>query len=450
MEKPKPKRKKAPQANPIETAITSWLEADQPNQDAQLSGEELLAQAPKRWTVYEPMALLPTGSFTSAAWARLLPQAGAARARDLWRRILAELSRRTRAELTHLAVNEGIPLRHRDPASMSEGEQQQQQEQEEENILRSPTGLRMLYGTFFSGRGSSEGGGGGGGGDIAATDDDDYDAALWVRTRQNGIAQTWAPARTMFSRGNVKEKARLLAFHSSPSPSPSPSPDPMAHHRRRSPAGLRGRLAVDLYAGIGYFAFSYAARGLRVLAWELNGWSVEGLRRGARANGWTVRVVRDGPGRPSSSMADVLAGPEQIVVFHEDNARAAARLREVFGKGEEGKEEEEEGEGEEGKEEILHVNAGLLPSSRGSWADAWDIATLRRRRQDQAWLHLHENVGVADIERRRTEIEAWFAALPDQRGRCARVEHVELVKTYAPGVWHCVFDLYITKSSGVT
>lgn len=35
---------------------------------------------------------------------------------------------------------------------------------------------------------------------------------LWVQTTQNGIRQTWAPGHTMFSRGNIKEKARVLEF----------------------------------------------------------------------------------------------------------------------------------------------------------------------------------------------------------------------------------------------
>ncbi|KAK6858721.1 S-adenosyl-L-methionine-dependent methyltransferase [Apiospora arundinis] len=83
----------------------------------------------------------------------------------------------------------------------------------------------------------------------------------------------------MFRRGNIKEKARVLSFH-------EPT-DPSLHHRAMSLGELCNKWAVDMYAGIGYFVFSYAELGMRVLCWELNPWSVEGLRRGALANGWS-------------------------------------------------------------------------------------------------------------------------------------------------------------------
>ncbi|KAI1634015.1 S-adenosyl-L-methionine-dependent methyltransferase, partial [Biscogniauxia mediterranea] len=272
-----------------------------------------------------------------------------------------------------------------------------------------------------------------------------FERALWVSTRQNGIFQTWAPRWTMFSRGNIKEKARLLDFHRRPreeqqlgsenNESENGDERRLSHRASVPSSRLREAWAVDLYAGIGYFVFSYAKQGMRVLGWELNPWSVEGLRRGAEGNGWSVKVVRGLElARP---MAEILAGGEQIVVFLEDNAHAAKRIRELrsYGVG----------------LEVLHVNCGLLPTSDVVWRDAWDIA---RGEGEQAWLHLHENVGVADIDRRKGEIEEWFTALStsekDQSPtRQARVEHAELVKTYAPGVWHCVFDVYIQKSSSI-
>ena len=269
----------------------------------------------------------------------------------------------------------------------------------------------------------------------------------------------------MFSRGNVKEKARLLGFHGggdarhAPSPSQSPSQSPREQGERRHAAARTTRLAtahaVDLYAGIGYFAFSYVRLGMRVLCWELNPWSVEGLRRGARGNGWSVRVVR-GYELSSSSMAELLAGGEQIVVFQEDNARAAARIAEVRWL------RRVDGDSDL---DVLHVNCGLLPASDASWRGAWDIV-VGGGGEAEAWLHLHENVGVADIEGRRGEIERWFGELAEKESGKARrndgdgsseqwtlvvyVDHVERVKTFAPGVWHCVFDLYIAKKNITT
>lgn len=74
-------------------------------------------------------------------------------------------------------------------------------------------------------------------------------------------------------------------------------------------------------------------------------------------------------------------------------------------------------------------------------------------------MHLHENVHVKDIEARRGEIQElmtrWNEELDDSDGTTtttttttetkAVVEHVELVKTFAPDVWHCVFDVYIKR-----
>ncbi|OTB00821.1 hypothetical protein M426DRAFT_15050 [Hypoxylon sp. CI-4A] len=392
---PKPKRRK-PQ-NPIELAITAWLHSTPPMQQPQ---ERLIAEGPRRWTVYEPMVLLPAGSFSfkSSTWQALLSSLPVSSVNDLWIRILAEISKSAGGTaLTHLAVNEGIP------AALQGASKRDNDASDTENILRSPTGLRILHGNFGP----------------SAVDESEtapgFETAIWVSTRQNGVFQTWAPRWTMFSRGNIKEKARLLDFHND------------------RPAKVKDAWAVDMYAGIGYFTFSYAKLGMRVLCWELNPWSVEGLRRGALGNGWSVRIVRSETdlGLP---MEELVGGGERIIVFLEDNRHAARRIREL----------------RELDMNILHVNCGLLPTSEASWKDVWEIAT--RSKGDETWLHLHENVGVADISRRKEEIKHYFLDLAskDVSNKTAHVEHAEQVKTFAPGVWHCVFDLYITRSSSIT
>jgi tRNA wybutosine-synthesizing protein 2 len=201
---------------------------------------------------------------------------------------------------------------------------------------------------------------------------------------------------------------------------------------------LRSKWAVDLYAGIGYFTFSYVKLGLRVLCWELNPWSVEGLRRGAEANGWTVQVIR-GHDLTRATARDLVESAAQIILFEENNTEAGTRISELRRAcADEGKDESGTGAG---AIDILHVNCGLLPTSEASWQCAWGIV----RPRPVAWLHLHENVGATHIAERRGQIERWF----ESRGRKgagqpnARVDHVEMVKTFAPGVWHCVFDLYI-------
>lgn len=473
----RPKKPKAP--NAIEAAIISWFGA-LPSADAsQHDVQSLISRAPKRWVVYEPMVLLPAGSFGSPAWLALLTALSPSQTSDLWAAILAEITSRTsKVPLTHLAANEGIPL-HVSGAGDGAGGPEKGQENavggedggpalpataaiEEENILRSPSGLRILYGDF----GPSSG--------IADEDyADDFTRAFWVSARQNGIYQTWAPRWTMFSRGNVTEKARLLSFHTLPS-SPAADPPPSFHERRAlAPAALRDRCAVDLYAGIGYFTFSYAALGMRVLCWELNPWSVEGLRRGAEANGWSVRVVRGAEELAAFDLAGLLRAERRstttgqaprIIVFQESNECAMRRLAPLLSaetKQDQGPEAEspcqeaehpkEASEGD-GLLEVRHVNCGFLPTSEPTWEDAWEMTHGNTR--GSSWLHLHENVGVHDMERRRAELQGLFDrlrsrdAVQRKQARSATVEHIEQVKTYAPGVWHCVFDVRVDLTEG--
>ncbi|KAK4453054.1 S-adenosyl-L-methionine-dependent methyltransferase [Podospora aff. communis PSN243] len=382
---------KKPKTNSITAAITTWL-STLPTPIPPNEFSTLLHTSPKRWSVYEPLILLPSGSFTSSPWAHLLSSLPPAHLTPLWTAILANISPSSKTPLTHLAINEGIPLHNTSNPEATANEQE-----EEENLLRSPSSLRPLHGDFGPPHPTSP------------PSEEDFAKAFWVSTKQNGITQMWAPRWTMFSRGNVKEKARVLGF--------------------RSAGGGKEKWAVDLYAGIGYFVFSYVKMGMRVLCWELNAWSVEGLRRGAEANGWGVRVVR-GDELEEVRMEELVRGEEEIVVFLEDNKEARRRVEVVRGV------------------EAVHVNCGFLPSSEGVWRDAWEIQRRGLRVGGSGWLHLHENVAVGDIEGRKGEIQG----MVDEWGGGevkGDVEHVELVKTFAPGVWHCVFDVCITRPSVV-
>lgn len=385
-----PERKaKRTHVNPIETAIKSWA-AQLPLELAehiQAEVTRLVALAPKRWVVYPPLVILPSGSFEEEWWHLLEPDALQARHKDdLWKKILEGISKREgKGILTHLAVNAGIPL-HKNGNG------------DEENIFRTPSGLIMLHGNF--------------GPDLDPRhppSEKDFEDALWVSTKQNGITQIWSPRYTMFSRGNIKEKTRLLGFY---------GPAKVLESRRCVKEGLRKQTAIDLYAGIGYFVFSYVKMGMgRVIGWELNPWSVEGLRRGAIANGWSVKVFQKDD--------QLSLGHEDIIVVLEDNNLAEERLASLA------------------VAEISHVNCGLLPSSEASWEMALRILKMH------GWLHLHENVGVNDIEAKRGVVEEALrgALIRKNDLRDVKVEHIELVKTFAPGVWHCVFDVYIWNSS---
>lgn len=359
------------------------------------------------------MVLLPSGSFTSRTWRETLGAVSQVCRGHLWAVMLRRIGEKTREKATHLAVNDGIPL-----TVVAQSDADHSPDQEEENILRSPIGLRILHGDFGPSQTNGQ-----------TVSSKDFTQALWVTTKQNGIHQTWAPRWTMFSRGNVKEKARLLTFHE-PSNHAQAEAQFQLPHRIRPRATMDKSWAVDLYAGIGYFVFSYARLGMRVLCWELNPWSVEGLRRGARANGWSVKVIKDEDlTRPT---AELVSGQENIVVFLENNQKAAGRIRELRAHN-------------LLDLQVSHVNCGLLPRSDDSWEAAREILG----EDGDGWLHLHENVGVKDIEPRQGEIQSLFDAwnMRGGGGRVAKVEHAELVKTFAPDVWHCVFDVYITKSS---
>ncbi|KAL1900470.1 S-adenosylmethionine-dependent methyltransferase [Ceratocystis pirilliformis] len=377
--------------------------------------EELSLSLPKGYLTYEPLAIFPSGSLSSEP-GTLLHLLTAEERDILWRIVLQELSKKSGMNLTHLAVNAGIPVHKegKNQVSSESGHAATTSETaEDKNILRSPTGLRELYGHFGSADGSAY----------------DFDEALWVWTRQNGIWQTWAPKWTMFSRGNVVEKARLLDFHKAQTAESSKFP-------HRILADLKTKTAVDMYAGIGYFVFSYARLGLRVLGWELNPWSIEGLRRGALRNGWAVKVVQ-GADLSALSTIEATSGNEQITIFAEDNCHAQLRLEQLRAANSK----------TPGKcLTVVHVNGGLLPTSEPSWASSFAITRI----SDKAWLHLHDNVGIDDIEARRQELEqrisAW--AIEEGLGRTVAVEHTMKVKTFAPGVWHCVFDVYLSKGAG--
>ncbi|UZP34003.1 hypothetical protein NXS19_001819 [Fusarium pseudograminearum] len=356
---PKPK---ATKGNPIHNAISEWLDSiSLENTESNLTWRaDLLASAPKRFTVYEPMALLPTGSFTSQSWTTLLQKVGKDACQKLWSGILEQISLQGKDTLTHLAVNEGIPL-HKAGVEA------------DENVRRSPSGLRTLYGNFGPQDAPAE-----------EPSQNDFDKTLWASTKQNGIFQTWAPRWTMFSRGNVKEKARLLDMGNKI---------------------LKGTWAVDLYAGIGYFVFSAEAR------------------RCSKPMERTNRS-REDLALPTEKIVD---GGEQIIVFLESNEKALARIQSL--------------QSSRIAQDVRHINCGFLPTSEPTWRDTWNISAPA----GETWLHLHENVGANDTETRREEIQRRFDDWQQGTDRAAKVEHIEQVKTFAPGVWHCVFDVHVYK-----
>ncbi|KAK5135275.1 hypothetical protein LTR08_005377 [Meristemomyces frigidus] len=347
----------------------------------------------RHYVLYGPMALLPSTAYDALAHHNIPPAALAPALLALYTLITHHL------KITHIACTRPIPAQ--DSAHGTETK----------NILRAPRNFTPLFGDFGPATCANP------------PSREDFAAAFWVTAKQNGVYQTWAPRWTMFSRGNVSEKARLVGLG---------SVGAVVEEGRGG--GGRGSCAVDLYAGVGYFAFSFLRAGVgRVVCWDLSGWSCEGLVRGAGANGWGVRFVAGG-----EDFGEGLGDDEgvRVVVFNESNVHAPRRVREARG----------------ALPPIRHVNCGLLPSSRASRGVAVEVLDPSAG----GWIHVHENFAVGEIAHRAEEVRREVQLLVDfQQGeqerdvqaRVVELEHVNRLKSYAPGVMHCVLDIYIPPSA---
>ena len=262
-----------PRINPVTHAVEQWVH----QLPAELlscvgaSHVDLLKSFPSAYAVYPPLLLWPRHTFSSLSWKDIRTRAHP----DDLERLYSSVA--DAAKVEYIAVNHGIPTRN-----ASDGT---------ENVVRSPSNLEPLYGDF-------------GAAVTHPPTPPDLQSALWVSARQNGVVQVWAPLYTMFSQGNVSEKARIMTLPT----------------LKAGVLDAATSSAVDLYGGIGYFVFSYARAGVgKVLVWEINPWSVEGLRRGAEANKWATSIRAAG-----SPWA--VGGDERIVVFQESNDEALSRV----------------------------------------------------------------------------------------------------------------------------
>ncbi|PYH83857.1 hypothetical protein BO82DRAFT_35531 [Aspergillus uvarum CBS 121591] len=422
---PRPPRKPRKQTlNPLHHGIQAFITQHLPA-DTLAKHNLTLTSLPKRFTIYEPLLLLPVNAFTTPpAWHSLYQDLTATQRQNLFATLLQSFAR---YGLTHVAMNAPISLT--DPNSGAE------------NRIRSPGGLIPLYGDFgplpdasASATASALQAQGEGEEAIACPTATDLEQAFWVRTVQNhGIVQIWAPLYTMFSRGNITEKARILG----------------SEFEGLDEEGLGEKVSgisvVDMYAGIGYFVYSYLKRGVkRVWGFEINGWSVEGLRRGCKENGWGCKVFRVGEdgsllgGESLKKVVEGLTEEDRVVVFHGDNRFAAEILGQIRGcvRAEEWN-------------SVRHVNLGLLPSSCFAYENACKIVDSEKG----GWVHVHENVDVQGIEEKKDKVTAVLARLrvkvlgigSEKVTAAADCRHVEQVKTYAPGVMHCVFDVRLSS-----
>ncbi|KAF2651477.1 hypothetical protein K491DRAFT_696458 [Lophiostoma macrostomum CBS 122681] len=522
--------------NPLTHALTRGF-AELPDEilgGIGLDATALVAAFPTTYSVYKPMLLLPAHAFSSAPWIKLLAiyPVDSPVLQPIWERIATALN------TTHIAINAGIPLQRSSTSSSTSTStptptanrtspspptpQYQSSYSPSENTFRSPINLTPIHGAFGPTPTQER---------MLRPTTQDFSSALWDETRQNGITQVWAPRYTMFSRGNVREKTRVLALGAVGSASATPLRKPKsdadsepasavangsipgdAEERKEKRNGEARQhehehehnyaaAAADLYAGIGYFAFSYKRAGVRqVLCWEVNPWSIEGLRRGCERNGWSYRIVASPLPSPSISTSmdrrdgevardeteaekeygygyeqdeqdeqprprDVQAGTQtqgqardvDFIIFPRTNENAIQDLRqwnsETHSHSEFGEHSREDKQ--RLRPSIRHVNCGFLPTSQKSWKTAVQLLDTRIG----GWIHAHENVGMHDIEQREEEVVRIMQGLVEEvdagdctletnsrtekRKRMVSCEHVEQVKTYAPGVVHVVFDVRV-------
>jgi tRNA wybutosine-synthesizing protein 2 len=410
-------KKRAAIRNPLQAGIWSIVSVLPSESQETIS----LSHLPKRYTIYGPLLLLPF-NFTqhSLAWFEFYASLSDGQKIRMLAAI-AEAFTRAGQPVTHIAINAPIPGSYK--AHGVEGASQ-------ENVIRSPSNLQPLYGEF---------------GPSTLLDATsmmptvtDFDAAFWVSTQQSeGISQVWAPRWTMFSRGNITEKIRILQGNGGSQEFPGLTETQLKHKVDEADV-------VDMYVGIGYFTFSYLARGVkRVWGWDLNPWSIEGLRRGCKANGWRCLVAVLGPNGElrDTTISEIVKAlsetedPVRCIAFCGDNNWAIPILTSV-------RQTLEKSKTVASVPRVRHINLGLLPSSRHSWQDSLAIIDPELG----GWIHVHENVEQGQVGTISDAIVEEMRCVLKDRASLSRhisCHHVHEVKMYGPGVVHCVFDILV-------
>lgn len=473
----------------------------------------------KSYTVYGCMLLLPQNALEGPEWSPLEPlihhnniNNKNTALNDLYKSIAKEL------KITHIASNKPIPLHHHPhhpppPANVANtcnDNTNNNTPTSSENILRAPINFTPLYGDFGPETCSQP-----------HPTQEDFDKAFWVTAKQNGIYQVWAPRWTMFSRGNISEKARLLtlgsvreavedaAVRGGREGGEEEEGEEEEEERELQPPGFA---AIDLYAGIGYFAFSYLRAGAdQVWCWDINPWSIEGLLRGAKANKWEAVLLSHGRDHFDGDLLQETATTSmpketpkkgirkaKLLIFNESNIHAPERLQQYLFP----PPPPPLPQPHHHSPQILirHINLGLLPSSRESLSLAAQILSLQHQHQQKqvtstsqkeiiqkeiiqkhksretkrkgstSWIHMHENFLLEEIlakanERskeleekihgflrslsilhyqnttRNEEMEGEEKNKKEKRTSVrVKIEGINRLKSYAPGVMHCVVD----------
>ncbi|KIV87312.1 hypothetical protein PV11_02867 [Exophiala sideris] len=400
-----------------------------------------LAKLPKRYTVYAPLLLLPFNFSThNLHWATVYSALTDLEKNQLFR-CIAEVG--FAGAVSRIAVNAPIAAEEGVDVGNESGPQavDNSPTPRRENMLRSPSGLVPVYGDWGPPAKHR----------LIRPTSKDFEEAFWTSTSQHkGITQYWAPLYTMFSRGNISEKARILgSLPEAGTTNDVPTPQFAGLTDHELEERIESIDVVDFYVGIGYFAFCYLARGVRrVWGWDINPWSIEGFRRGCEQNGWGCLVVKvDDYGHivgmnTGDLFERILEGDKtggknmiRCIAFLGDNKWANKVMGDIHGMGVEAN--------------FRHANLGLLPTSKGSWEGAVEVISRLNGAGTSGWLHVHENVDVRHIETMKSSIVQDIGRMVQGQSIEKEVpwtvscDHVAQVKTYAPGVMHCVFDIQI-------
>ncbi|KAG0057294.1 tRNA methyltransferase tyw3 [Gryganskiella cystojenkinii] len=279
-------------------------------------------------------------------------------------------------------------------------------------------------------------------GDLVAPTTENFQRAYWAETCQNQVWYRWSPMFTMFSAGNITEKERV------------------AHSRPIFDA--RGKVVVDLYAGIGYFTLVYLvhAGASTVHACEWNPWSVQGLKQGAERNGiaWSSfhKVVDQDEERSKTIMEQssvVQKKKKKYVAATKDNTFAPAVQTQEQQQRQQLQEQElgnliiYSGDNAQWidrfENQAHHINLGLIPSAEPGW-----VLGVRALCPDQGgYLHVHHNIRVGEeeifknhlLQSLRELFKTWKSSMDGNWS--IEIRHWENVKSFAPLVFHYVVDV---------
>ncbi|KAK6465716.1 S-adenosyl-L-methionine-dependent methyltransferase [Scheffersomyces coipomensis] len=324
----------------------------------------LIENIPKKWSVYPPMILFNYNSFDNTIW------------HDIDFNNLFEyiISKNVFPDITHFAINQPIIKTN--------------------NEMRKPINLIPLYGDFGS--------------EVHETmnpTEDDFKQSFWCSVIQNGIYQTWCPKYTMFSRGNIKEKARILQTYKS----------------------LHRSVVFDLYCGIGYFSLSYLRNDAVVFCWDLNPWSIEGFRRALIKNKFPHKIFHPDDDFNYEIYQQCLSDGIRAFVFLESNEMSLTRL-ESF---------------PSNSLDIKHVNLGLLPTSYQSWTITKSITEKYNavNNKKNTLIHIHENYHIKELPNLIQFIKSEFSI--SDKDNDDQILGINKIKSYAPDIWHVVVDIKI-------